>query len=315
MLGLSGWRKHLLIAIMIALGLFGIARIYYRLTDDVRLANMQHEMPYHKEWDIPPLSPMEKERMDVILNQPFHYIGKGAQSYAFASEDGKYVLKLFKFKHLKPSWFVDMLPAIGFIKEYKENQTARKQRKLEGVFEGYRLAYEMHKDPSGILYIHLNPSNNLNKTVIIKDKIGLPHRVDLDKFVFILQEKAETTRTVIKKLLNQNDVAKAKIRLGQIFDLYISEYRKGVYDRDHGVMHNTGFVGEKPIHLDVGKLSDAPEMKNPEHANADLEKIAYKFHSWIHTNYPQHAPEIDQYMEARLTDVFGRPWTFQTPNN
>lgn len=312
MLKLTRWRKGLLISAGIAIAIFALARVYYRTTDDIRLSNMMYEMPYHKEWDIQPLSSIEQERVDKILDQPFSYIGKGAQAYAFGSEDGLYVLKFFKFKHLKPSLFLQALPPIGPIKTYKETQIARKQKKLEGVFEGYRLAYEVHRKPSGILFIHLNPSENLHKTVILKDKIGFHHAVDLDKFVFILQERGVTTREVLRKLLNQGDIEGAKKKIDSIIDLYVLEYSKGIYDRDHGVMHNTGFVGERPIHLDVGKLSEEPAMKNPKVSNPDLEKIAHKLHSWVHENYPQYAVQIDQEIQKKLSEVFGYPWVFKS---
>lgn len=314
MFSLSGWRKKLLIVALISAGAFGLARLYYRLTDDIRLANMIYEMPHHKEWEISPPPVGEQAQIDAILSQPFHYIGKGAQAYAFASADDQYVLKLFKFKHLKPSWFVDLLPPFGPLKKYKDSQVERKRRKLEGVFEGYRLAYDVHKKPSGILFIHLNPTDNLHKTVLIRDKIGLAHHIDVDKFVFILQEKAQTTRTVINKLLNEGNVEEAKARIGQIFTLYLSEYEKGIWDHDHGVMHNTGFVGARPIHLDVGKLSEAPEMKEAKFSHPDLERIAYKFHTWARIHQPQYSRSLDAYMEDQLSKIFGSTWTFQQPS-
>lgn len=310
MFALNGWQKRLIIIAFTSTAIFGAARLYYRLTDDIRLSNMTYEMPYHEEWEIPPLSSVDQARIDAILDQQFHYIGKGAQAYAFASDDGQYVLKFFKFKHLKPSWFLESLPSIGPIKTYKQTQTARKRRKLEGVFASYRLAYHIHKEPSGLIYIHLNPSDTLRKSVVFKDKIGLSHTVDLDKFVFVLQKKGQTTRTVIKDLLNKGDVNTAKIRINQIFDLYVSEYAKGIYDHDHGVMHNTGFVGEYPIHLDVGKLANAPEMKNMDMAKADLEKIAYKLQTWTRANFPEYANELDMSIAAKISEIFGTPWNF-----
>ena len=83
--------------------LFGIARLYYRLTDDFRLANITYELPFKPSWKVPSLTKEEYSRLAQITNQKFTYIGKGAQCYAFASEDGEYVLKFFKFKHLKPN--------------------------------------------------------------------------------------------------------------------------------------------------------------------------------------------------------------------
>ena len=34
-----------------------------------------------------------------------------------------------------------------------------KQKKLDGVFAGYRLAYEVHRVESGLLFIHLNKTH------------------------------------------------------------------------------------------------------------------------------------------------------------
>src|ERR1700724_132490 len=87
--------------------LFGLARLYYRLTDDFRLSNMTYSLPFKAPWESPSLTPEQHRELAQILNQKFFYIGKGAQCYAFASDDQQYVLKFFKFKHLKPSFWVD----------------------------------------------------------------------------------------------------------------------------------------------------------------------------------------------------------------
>jgi len=290
--------------------LFGGARLYFRLTDDFRLSNIQYDMPHYQEWEIPPLAVAERQKLEDILSQRFYYIGKGAQSYAFGSEDGKHVLKFFKFKHLRPNWFVDMLPGITPFKEYKENLSIRKNRKLYGVFDGYRLAYAVHKGESGLIFIHLNRSSHLHKSVTVVDKIGLPRTIVLDEVPFILQQKARTTRTVVNEALKMGDIAKAQSSINQIFDLYLIEYQKGVYDKDHGVMHNTGFVGNLPIHLDIGKLTAEPHMKSPEFWQPDLEIIAWKFAVWTKANYPDEYPAIAQGIESKLTNLFERPFAF-----
>lgn len=296
-----------------ALAVFALARVYYRATDDFRIANMTYEIPHHKEWEIDPLNPAEKEKLDHILSQKFFYIGKGAQSYAFGSEDQKYVLKFFKFKHLKPSLFVNLLPPIPPFKSYKEQQTLRKQKKLDSVFTGYRLAYGVHKEQSGIIFAHLNKTNDLHRQVTVVDKIGLEQKIDLDPIVFVVQEKARTMRTVMTDLLSHGELTLAQYRIDQIFDLYLSEYQKGVYDRDHGVMHNTGFVGDKPIHLDVGKLTHDESMKNPDVWQKDIEKIARKINLWISVNYPKVHQGFSNEMEGRLSQMFGRRFSFQDP--
>ena len=296
--------QKIIYTLLLIFGLFGLSRLYFRLTDDFRIANITHEMPYKKTWEVADLNEKEKEHFHKILAQKFYYVGKGAQAYAFSSEDGKYILKFFKFKHLKPSFLVDFIPELGPLKNFKQSIVDRKTRLLNSVFDGYRLAYDVHANETGLIYIHLNRSQNLNLKAQIVDKIGLTKQVDLDAVPFILQEKAITTRAEMTKLMNERDLAKAKMRIHQIFDLYLSEYSKGIYDRDHGVMHNTGFVQDKPIHLDVGKLTKDDEMKSQINHKPDLQLIVNKFNVWFKNNYPKDKEEFSAFMEDEMQKFF-----------
>lgn len=293
--------KWILIA---ALSIFVLARIYYNVTDDFRLGNITFPLPYEKSWEIAAPSSEGEKQLEVILAQPFSYLGKGAQSYVFASEDGKYVLKFFKFKHLRPSLFIDALPPIGFLKTYKEKQTARKERKLFGVFKSYKLAYEVDKNESGLIFIQLNTEDNPERFVTIIDKIGMKRTIDLQKYPFILQCKGETLRTVLSQLLQKQDIDTAEIRLGQILDLYAGEYKKGIYDHDHGIMQNTGFVGEQPIHLDVGKLLSEEKMRDKQYAKEDAEIVVRNINLWIGKNYPQYSERIAGFLNKKLEQLF-----------
>lgn len=294
----SPFLKVLKWGVLASLVAFLLARGYFALTDDFRLANITHPMPYEQAWEIPALSPVEEHQMNQILNQPFAYIGKGAQSYVFASQDGNYVLKFFKFKHLRPSLFLDALPSIGYLKTYKDKQAARKERKLFGVFNAYKLAYDVDKDESGLIFIQLNVEGNPQRNVTIIDKIGMKHIVNLQHYPFILQKKGETLRTVMHKLLKNGDVPTATLRLNQILDLYVQEYNKGIYDHDHGVMQNTGFIGEHPIHLDVGKLTPQAEMRQTAYAKQDALLVVNKMKEWIKKNYPQYDDTISQNLDS-----------------
>lgn len=293
-------RRRLIWIISITAFLYLSMRLYFNATDDFRLSNITYHMPYQKNWEIPSPSTEEEQRLQTILNQEFSYLGKGAQSYAFSSDDGKYVLKFFKFKHLRPSVFQDMLPSIGFIKKYKDKQAARKQRKLYGVFQGYKLAYDLHKSESGLLFIQLNISGNPKRTVVVRDKIGLKRTVALEKIPFIVQEKGQTLRVVLGDLLQKGDVAAAEDRIGKIFDLYASEYSKGIYDHDHGVMQNTGFVGDRPIHLDVGKMVNEETMRQTDVAKKDMHHVEDKINFWIKKFYPAYSDRLAKFIDQKI---------------
>lgn len=298
-------RRKLFWLLALALALFGAARLYYALTDDFRLSNIAYEMPYQQAWEFPTPSAAEEAYVAALLSQKYHYIGKGAQSYAFASDDDRYVLKFFKFKHLRPSWFQQLLPPFGPLKAFKENQAARKRRKLYGVFEGYKLAYDVDRAESGLLFVQLNAVNNPARSVTVVDKIGLSRTVALANVPFILQDKGKTLRQVVKELLARGDVATARTRFNQILDMYAQEYAKGVFDHDHGVMCNTGFVGERPLHLDVGKLMRNEGMRQSFAARHDIMLVVDTMEAWVKKHYPEYFLQISESLRQKVHELFG----------
>ncbi|MCE5316210.1 MAG: hypothetical protein LLG04_02450 [Parachlamydia sp.] len=275
-------------------------RAYFRLTDDFRIANITYNLPYKPEWDAKP-----DQNLSTILQQPFSYIGKGSQSYAFSSADGRYVLKFFKYKHLRPHWLVEMLSPLPYFKDYQRKQLRRKARKLDHLFAGYHLAWESLRDESGLLFVHLNQTQGLYPKAIVIDKIGLKRTIDLDNVVFIVQRKAKTTRAVIDELLAKGDTSTAQLRIRQILQLYASEYQRGIYDMDHGVMHNTGFVGDKPIHLDIGKLTQDPRISDPNLYRPDIQKVGLRIAAWLEINHPEHRDAMLRDLDLALHELFG----------
>lgn len=112
----------------------------------------------------------------------------------------------------------------------------------------------------------------------------------------------------MQELLDQGDVAQAKEKLNQIIDMYVVEYHKGLWDRDHGVMHNTGFEGGHPFHLDVGKFSYDPKMKDITNFKPDLSLVVQKIALWVSTEYPKYRQEIGDSLEAKLSQVLGEKY-------
>lgn len=285
---------------------FLLIRAYYNLTDDFRVSNILYPMGERAEWNFPH-QVISEEQLKKILKQKFVYLGKGAQVYAFGSEDGKYVLKFFKFKHLKPSALIMMIPPIGPLAGWKERNIQRKERKLEGVFQGHVNAYNYDRKHSGLLYLHLNTPTHLDLQAHLVDKIGFERTVDLDSVVFILQKRGETLRAVFSELIESGKEDLAAKRANQILDMYVEEYRNGVWDRDHGISHNTGFIDDEPFHLDVGKMSYDAKMQSPEFYQQDLIHVASKMESWVEGNYPSIYPSFCKKVEAHLQELLSQP--------
>lgn len=270
------------------------------LHDDLRSINITSPLPYRPEWEISPLTEQEIIKINEIFEQPLSYLSEGGQSSVFSSADNHYVLKLFKFRRFRPSKFVNFLPDISLFSAYRNKHLAKREKGLIAPFTGHKLAYDLLQHESGLIFIQLNASHSPRPVTLI-DKRGFKRYVDLGNATFVIQEKGVILSDELSRLLDQRDLVAAKMRIRQLFDLYVSEYRKGIYDLDHGLMHNIGCVENRLIHLDVGKLIHDSRMKNPEFYRIDLAKKAAKVRSWINTKYPQYNQELLQDMEDKLS--------------
>lgn len=269
------WLLFLLIAI-------GAGALFYEIYDDFRLSNVTWEGPVDPDWDVPPLTQTEEAFVQNLLSKPWTYLGKGHQSYAFKSGDGQYVLKFIKFTYLKDSPF--QIPE------------EKKQDRLKRVFQGYKLAYERDRENNGLIALHKRQQGGTPQFVTLRDRWGWTHSIDVTPLYYIIQKKAVPTRDVLNALKAENNFAEIKRRLLQILDLYAVTYSKGLYDNDHNVLYNTGFVDDKPIRIDAGRLRSDMSMQNPAVFHADLQKIVeVRLQKWIAT--------LPQEQQAPLMEV------------
>lgn len=283
------------LASLLVLISFGVDRFY---TNSFSLANISFENTSY----MPPIDSFKPTDYDNkliinVLNQPFCYLGQGNQTYAFIGADGTTVLKFFKFGHLKPSFF------------FKTSDLSQEKRFFK-IFAGTALAFEYNRDNTGLLYIHLNKSNNLQLKVDVTDRLGFVHKINLDDVVFVVQKKITPTRQELARLFDQGDVEEVKKRLSTLLALYLSEYSRGIYDRDHNLMDNTGFDGTKALRLDVGKLRKDPLALTLKFQKDDLTKIASeRLLKWTTSYYPVHREKIKFFLEQELSSIFHEPLT------
>lgn len=214
-----------------------------------------------------------------IMKHPFFYLDRGRQSFAFVSADGKYVLKFFDTRCLRD----DLIPDPWTVPR------KRCEKKMALLVAGYKLAFGKDRDNTGLVYVQLGANLALMGTyVTLRDRFGIEHRVDLSTVPFVLQYKAVPTREVISELLSKGDLQGAQERLRQIRVLYMDEYARGIYDRDHNFMYNTGFIGDRAIRIDVGRLRDAPNMVDAANHDKDFQIIARRLDEWLGRHYPKY---------------------------
>lgn len=265
-----------------------------------RLSNVQHDAV--EQQDVM-LDSLEQSRLQSILAQPYRYLDRGRQSYVFVSQDQQYVIKFFDLGRYKPGLSTLLFPT-G--KPGVLVKPDRMERKMNRLFSGYQLAYERDRDHAFIIFQQLKPNPLLKQLIVLNDRFGFKHTIDLSEVPFVIQYKAIPTRIVLTALLNKGNVVTAKKRLRQLLDMYMVEYGRGIYDRDHNFMYNTGFVDGEPIRLDVGRLRAEEKYKDPTVALEDLEKIAIgRTAGWLQRHFPQYRDEIISDMHLKLEQLQG----------
>lgn len=219
------------------------------------------------EWAVPDIS---GEIQDAVFGQNYRYLASGMESYAFVSDDGKYVIKFFRMKHYAPS-----------ITEYfRPERLKLREKNLYTIFNAYKSAYDELREETGLVFIHLNKTKNLKRGLNITDWLGRTYAINLDQMEFVVQEKAELVFTRLKRLMDNGDSAGFERSKQAILGLVRKQIDKGFADQDKAVSHNYGFVGEKPIHLDVGRIFKGKKEN-------EYERISARIDRWINENSSQ----------------------------
>lgn len=302
--------KWWLAALFLLLAAYGGIRLYYQLTDGFMLKNITSSFAYDDRWVTNPLSAEEKEQVEAILNQEFHYLGKGCQSYVFESADGKYVMKFFKYQRYRQSEWVKQFDFIPAVHKYRLSRNAHKTRKLEGVFKSWAVAFNHAKDETGLIYVHLNKTEGLGKTVILTDKMGKKHPIDIDQYEFLIQKKGIMLTAFLSSLMKEQKEQEAKDLLNSLVVQILGEYRRGVADNDPALMQNTGVIDGAPVHLDVGQFDFAPKYREKSIYLPEIYQKFYKFRRWLTGEYP----DLGKHLDAVLLREFGGEF-FQIPPN
>lgn len=243
--------------ILLVLATVASYKIYQHKTLGFSVAKISSRFSYNEAFAVQ--EPEDLEPIKQILSQKYTHLASGSQSYAFVSEDGKYVVKFFRMKHLTHR-ISDL---------WRPERRAHQKQNLLSIFRSHKLAYEHLKQESGLVYLHLNKTKHLSLTLPVVDKWGRTHQINLDKTEFVVQEKAELIFNRLAKL--RNDPAALQKSIGSILALVKTQCDKGIVDHDKAVKNNYGFVGDLPIHLDIGRLHFANKPQEVARIKARIE--------------------------------------------
>lgn len=268
-------KRFLKLFLVMAL-IFGIERLCHRATDGFAMVNIYPPPGEYDRWKT------DEPLPEKICDQPFHYLNAGSQSYVFVSDDGKTVLKLFKFQHMRTPPMLDILPSKGKLGEKR----TKKRKILERTLDSLTLAYHEMKEETGLLYLHLAKTTHLKKKITLTDKIGRTHLLDLDGVAFLLQKRGTLVYDAIDQWMANGEEEMAKQGVRDLLTLAKRRCLKGIFDKDPDFSTNFGFIGTHPFQLDFGRLSYDEQEKSPNVYGPEMIRITREFEGWIAENHP-----------------------------
>lgn len=236
--------------------------------------------------------------IDMIhaLNQPFHFLDRGRQTFVFESEDGKYVIKFFDRNYIRMPWY-----AGWFVDEMKE-AVKRDQRRFF-YWNSYRLAEDLLKQQTALICVHQGKIEGLPYVSLV-DKAKRTFVVDLNHTPFVLQRKGGSFYDFLDQVLKTEGREGLLSALKGFLQMIDHRISLGVSDADHDVRRNFGCLDGAIFHLDPGRLS-LKDLSNPHSHDSEWWRATYNLRKWLKKNHPDVVLDFD----ASLHDFVSKPLT------
>lgn len=253
--------KRFLYPCFIALALFGFA--FYRV-DGFSAAKIHGSC---LEGGVEPIS------SQVLLNQPFRYLAKGRQCFAFVSEDGKTVIKFLNYDRF--------------------SFTKRRRDRFQTTLSSLQLAWEFLREETGLLYLHLQRGGALPSIELI-DRGHRRHRIDLNQVVFVLQKRA----TPIQEEFERRGIEPS---IDALLSIVRKRCEQGITDDDYDLWINFGFVEDRLILFDPGRLSLSDALKTPEGIAKEIRIATKRLRKWLLAKHPEEVAYLDAQCNNAIT--------------
>jgi hypothetical protein len=292
--------KWFLGSAIVVLLCIGLQRFCYKRTGGFAFYKICSALQTDPRWEIPPLSSKERETLEHIFERPFYYLGKGAQAYVFASEEGNHVIKFCRFDHLRPPlWWISSILPFAWERARLE-RLVHKRGRLEQELDSYKIAFTDMKEETGLIYIHLNKGSEWKRKITLYDKGGVSHSVDLDQMEFLVQKKASLVYPTLAQLMQEGNETLARSHIASLIDLLRSRCTLGIFDKDPDLITNFGFIQGKAVQIDVGRFLLREEMQTPLEIHEELVRITRRFRNWLEEEYPSLAPYLEETLGSHV---------------
>lgn len=247
-----------------------------------------HSLPYAVEENF-------NDEAQKALQQTFRYIGRGRQCFAFASEDGKYVLKFPRTDIYKTPFWACALP----VSTYRKRLEADHRKRETFILNSFKISYDELKEQTGLLAIHLGQSFSTGQWLTLIDAAHCKHRLPLESTSFVLQYKRPILMKAFSEALQKKDVRQAEKVLDALLTAIVERASHGILNRDRSFLRNYGFDGEKAYQIDVGSFFKNPHLPPNEAYQKSIRDSVDPVREWL----SQYSPEMIPYLNQKLKEI------------
>jgi hypothetical protein len=239
---------------------------------EFKLPPIHAGIPFNPNWETSPPS----DEILAILNQPFHYFSHGNQSTVFQSEDGKYVLKIFRYRR-------SLFPIVHNVKNwFKKKPKQDFAAKVNKTFNAAHIASTKGKPFTHVIFCHLNLTKNLLPTIQLK--AGKTYTVPLDSYRFALQKKVSPFKETLLKAKDSPEEMKRLI--DSFIQLLVDRSALNIRNSDPNLGPNFGFLDGQAVELDFGNYHMIEP--NSQIRKEEIENFMNRFQKWLNNNAPQY---------------------------
>lgn len=272
-----------ILRVLLSAAFLSCPHLYKSFTQGFRIPPNRADIPFNPEWEID--ADAENE-VRAILKQPFAYLDHGNQSYAFVSQDQKYVLKLFRYNRHR---FVPTQIAKGWLRKQLGKKNKDKLLiKIDKTFKAARLAYTEGQEFTQVLFCHLNLTQNQFPLVQFRDPWGRNFSLPIDRYRFVIQRKVTPFK---EALLAAKEHPEEMHHLIDSFLILIQERSaKGIHNADPNLGPNFGFLDGKAVEIDFGNYRKI--AYDPKSSRQEIDNLTTRLNHWLQINAPEYIPHL-----------------------
>lgn len=230
---------------------------------------------------------------DPAIKQKFYYLGRGRQCFAFASEDGEYVLKLPRSDIYQTPFWMRALPCF----ETRAACQKEKLRRKHFIMDSFRIAANEMKKETGTLSLHLDKTFYEGRQIHLVDPLGISLKLPADRVSFILQKKQPILMKAFADALEKEQKADAVRILAAFIDVVLEREKKGIGNKDGSFLKNYGYDGKLGYQIDIGSFFKRSD------GLASIHDSLHPVRAWLTETNPDMLGVFDHVLQMKLQGI------------